>query len=285
MSAVHAESRVVTDLFVYPIKACAGIRVDEAHVGAHGFVDDRRWMIVDETGKFVTQRTVPALCRLLLSFAGDSYRIEASGRGSLVFPRRIAVGPHAPVQVWSDHVDALELPELSAFLSEVLGGAYRGVFVPDEALRPVNPKRAREGDRVGFADGYPFLMLSRESLAELNRRLAESGEAPLDVRRFRPNVVIAGCARPHEEDDYATLRMGSLGFRMPKACDRCVVTTVDPDTAEKGREPLRTLATYRRWDNAVWFGVNLIHDQQGTLRVGDAVELLEPVRTTDAPVG
>jgi uncharacterized protein YcbX len=277
MNAPEGAGPVVTDLFIYPIKACAGIRVLGAAVGPAGFVDDRRWMIVDETGKFVTQRTLPQLCRVLVSIVDFSYRVTVEGQDSFFIPRRPASGRPVTVQVWKDNVEAWEHEEFSAFLSDTLGGRYRGVFVPDDALRQVNPARAQAGDRVGFADGYPFLMLSRESLDELNRRLTERGEQPLDVRRFRPNIVVAGCAHPHQEDDYRTLRIGKLGFRMPKACDRCVVTTVDPDTGTTGREPLRTLASYRRWDNAVWFGVNLIHDGQGSLRVGDSVELHERI--------
>ncbi len=268
---------VVSDLYIYPIKACGGIRVIGAAVGKAGFVDDRRWMIVDERGQFVTQRTLPQLCLVKVSIVDFSYRVTVEGQDSFFIPRRPASGRPTSVQVWKDTVEAWEHEEFSAFLSDTLGGRYKGVFVPDHALRQVNPARAQEGDRVGFADGYPFLMLSRESLGELNRRLADQGEEALDVRRFRPNIVVTGCVHPHQEDEHRTLRIGQLGFRMPKACDRCVVTTVNPDTAEKGREPLRTLASYRRWDNAVWFGVNLIHDGEGSLRVGDAVEFLDRV--------
>lgn len=274
---MSAPSPVVTDLFVYPVKSCGGIRVIGAAVGKAGFVDDRRWMIVDESDQFVTQRTLPELCLFKLSIVDFSYHMSLEGRAPFAFPRKLREGVARRVRVWSDEVDALEHPELSAYLSDALGGKYKGVYVPDESLRQVNPKRALPGDRVGFADAYPFLMLSRESLGELNRRLAEQGEEALDVRRFRPNIVVQGMSYPHEEDDYGTLRIGRVGFRMPKACDRCVITTVNPNLAETGREPLRTLKSYRRWDNAVWFGVNLIHDAEGSVRVGDAVELGERI--------
>ncbi len=280
MDAARPTGPIVTDLFVYPVKGCAGIRVIGAAIGKAGFVDDRRYMIVDENDEFVTQRTLPELCLFKLSIVDFSYRMSREGRAPFSFPRKPAGGVPRRVKVWSDHVEALEQPELSAYLSETLGGNYRGVYVPDAALRQVNPKRAREGDRVGVADGYPFLMVSRESLGELNRRLTQGGEAALDVRRFRPNIVIGGCAAPHEEDLYRSFSIGKVSFRMPKLCDRCVVTTVDPDTSVGGKEPLRTLASYRRAEGAVWFGVNLIHDGEGALRVGDAVS----VRETGSPL-
>ncbi len=276
MSSPEGASPVVTDLYIYPIKACAGIRVLGAAVGKAGFADDRRWMIVDDEGKFVTQRTLPQLSQVKVSIVDFDYRISV-GDSSFSIPRRPTSGRPRTVQIWKDQVTAWEHDELGEYLSDTLGGRYHGVFVPDDALRAVNPARARAEDRVGFADGYPFLMVSRESLDELNRRLAERDEPPLDMRRFRPNIVVGGCAYPHQEDDHRTLRIGQLDFRMPKACDRCVVTTVNPDTAERGREPLRTLASYRRWDNAVWFGVNLIHDGEGSLRMGAQVTFGERV--------
>jgi uncharacterized protein YcbX len=121
---------------------------------------------------------------------------------------------------------------------------------------------------VGFADAYPFMLLSEASLADLNTRL----ETPLDMARFRPNIVIAGTT-PYAEDGYTRVRIGEISFRGPKRCERCVITTVDPDTGLSGREPLRTLAKYRLEDQKVWFGMNLIHDNLGLLRVGDAVDL------------
>jgi uncharacterized protein len=129
----------------------------------------------------------------------------------------------------------------------------------------VNPARAQPGDIVSFADGYPLLLISEASLADLNQRL----ETPLEMRRFRPNLVISGC-EPYAEDRLRTLRIGGVSFRAVKRCERCMVTTVDPDTAERGREPLRTLARYRLEEGKVWFGMNLIHDGPGRLSLGDA---------------
>ncbi|HVJ20320.1 MAG TPA: MOSC domain-containing protein, partial [Polyangiaceae bacterium] len=134
----------------------------------------------------------------------------------------------------------------------------------------VNPARARPGDVVGFADAYPFLVISEASLEELNRRLPQ----PVAMRRFRPNIVLSG-AEPFAEDGFAHVRIGAVSFRGPKRCDRCVVTTVDPETGKAGQEPLRTLATFRKQDGKVWFGMNLIHDGPGEIAVGDDVVVLD----------
>jgi uncharacterized protein YcbX len=130
----------------------------------------------------------------------------------------------------------------------------------------VNPERARPGDVVSFADGYPFLVISEASLSDLNSRL----ETPLVMERFRPNIVVSGVPA-YAEDTFRHVRFGEVGFRAVKRCDRCSVTTIDPETGARGKEPLRTLATYRREDGKVWFGMNLIHDAEGTLSVGDLV--------------
>jgi uncharacterized protein YcbX len=264
---------------VYPVKSCAGVRVERAEVTRSGFADDRRWMITDAAGTFLTQRELPELSQLRLSLPkdNDAYRI-ARGDDELHFPRRLVAqkAPHpVRVRVWSDAVDAIEHEPLSAWLSGALGRTLRGVYLPDDSLRPVNPKRARPDDRVGFADGYPFLLVSEESIAELNRRLAARGESPLDVRRFRPNVLVAGCAAPHAEDEWRDVRIGQVAFRNAKLCDRCSVTTVDPESGRRGKEPLRTLSEYRRWDGKVWFAVNLLHAPAGIgafLSLGDEVE-------------
>lgn len=272
----------VARLFVYPVKSCAGIEVDEAEIAAGGFAHDRRWMITDPSGTFVTQRELPELSQLKLDFVEGTpepaYRISWKA-DALRFPRFLqeTEGKPLSVRVWGDQVEARELPELSEWLSGALGRPLRGVFVPEQSLRQVNPARALPGDRVSFADGYPFLLVSEESLAELNRRLEARGEAAFDVRRFRPNIVVSGCSAPHEEDQWREVRIGGATFRQTKPCDRCSVTTVDPDSGRRGKEPLRTLSEYRRWDGKVWFAINLVHAREHigrTLRRGDPIEVL-----------
>ncbi len=255
----------VSALYVYPIKACRGIRVSEWPVVERGFDADRRWMIVDATGNFVTQREITALSQVATALDHESLTISAPGFSSLTLPRT----HHAErrtVRVWEDEVLACAHPEGSSWFSEFLGARHELVYMSDAEHRPVNPARARAGDIVSFADGYPFLLISEASLADLNGRL----EQPITMERFRPNIVVTG-TEPYAEDHFARVWLGALSFRGVKRCDRCSVTTVDPLTGERGKEPLRTLATYRLDDQKVWFGMNLIHDGTGVLRVGDAV--------------
>jgi len=254
----------VTELHVYPVKACRGVPVSSAEVLERGFAGDRRWMIVDAGGVFVTQRTEPRLALVRTALLGGELELEAPGVGSVRLPVAQVAGARREVQVWNHVGSAVAHAEGSEWVSGYLGAPHSLVYMPDEHRRPVNPERARPGDIVSFADAYPFLLLSDASLDALNARLA----APVVMARFRPNIVVSGCAA-FEEDAWARLAIGSVGFRGVKRCDRCAVTTVDPETAETGVEPLRTLATFRREAGKVWFGMNLVHDGPGTLSVGD----------------
>lgn len=259
----------LSGLFVYPIKACAGIALERAEVIERGLAGDRRYMLVDRNGKFITQRELPKLCLVSTGFDGDQLALSAPGVGGLSVPRSLDHGERVPFQVWSSQGHALRHGEGSRWFSEFLGRETSLVYMPDDERRAVNPARARPDDVVSFADGYPLLLISEESLSDLNLRLDE----PLEMRRFRPNLVIAG-AQPYGEDHMTALRIGAVTFRGVKRCDRCSVTTVNPDTGERGKEPLRTLAQYRQADGKVWFGMNLIHDHGGSLALGDDVEVL-----------
>ena len=227
---------------------------------------DRRYMLVDRSGTFVSQRELPRLCLVGTAFEAENIVVSAPGMPSLGLPRALPDGERMAFRVWDSAGTALRHAEGSRWFSELLGDEVSLVYMPDDERREVNPKRARPGDIVSFADGYPFLLISEASLADLNARLSE----PLEMRRFRPNLVISG-AEPYAEDHFTTLRIGSVTFRAVKRCDRCSVTTVNPETSERGKEPLRTLAQYRLEDGKVWFGMNLIHDHTGTLAVGDDV--------------
>jgi len=260
----------LSGIFVYPIKACAGISLERSEVVERGLAFDRRYMLVDRSGTFISQREVHRLCLVKTAFAGDSIRVTADGAGALELPRRpddAELEPR-PYQVWDSSGRALRHPQGSRWFSELLDDEVSLLYMPDSERREVNPKRARPGDIVSFADGYPLLLISEASLRDLNARLP----VPLEMRRFRPNLVISGC-EPYAEDGFASLRIGALSLRGVKRCDRCVVTTLDPDTGVPGKEPLRTLAQYRREDGKVWFGMNLIHDGPGWLQVGDPVYL------------
>ena len=223
-------------------------------------------MIVDANGKFVTQRERSELALVDVALEADRLRLNAPGRAELVLPLSHESGVPRTVEIWRDRALGMVHELGSAWFTNYLGSSHELVYMPEHHRREVNPERAKPGDIVGFADGYPFLVISEASLADLNSRL----EVPMAMERFRPNIVLSGCA-PFAEDDYARVQIGEIAFRGVKRCDRCVVTTIDPLNGERGKEPLRTLAKYRTLDQKVWFGMNLIHDGLGTLRVGDRV--------------
>lgn len=259
----------VLDLFVYPVKACRGVRLSRASIVARGFEHDRRYMVVDAHGRFVTQRQRRELALVTVSFTSEGFELSAEGQPALKIPKRLEAGERLGVKVWDHEGVGLRHPAGSAWFSAYLGGEHSLVYMPEDHERPVNPTRAQPGDIVSFADAYPFLLTSQASLDELNRRLP----APIEMTRFRPNIVIDGDA-PFVEDSFLRVRIGDVTFRGPKGCDRCVVTTIDPTTGESSPEPLKTLATFRKWDQKVWFGMNLIHDGPGELAVGAPVTRL-----------
>jgi uncharacterized protein len=256
----------VTALWIYPIKSCRGVPVPAARAGRRGFDGDRRWMIVDEAGRFLTQRELPGMTLVRCALVDDSIEVSAPERPPLSLPRALEDGLRAEVEIWGERLPALVHEPGSDWFSRALGRTCRAVYLPDDTLRTPGSGQRFPDDRVGFADGYPYLLATEASLAELNRRLPE----PITMERFRPNIVVDGAA-PFAEDDWPEVRVGGVRFRVPKGCDRCAITTVDPDTGVTGREPLRTLATFRRRDGAVWFAINLIPDGEGTLKVGDPV--------------
>jgi uncharacterized protein len=258
----------LSEIRVHPIKSLRGVAVASARVLPAGLEHDRRWMLVDEDGRFVSQREEPRLARLRMELVDGGYRVTGEDE-ALVVPASHE-GPRVPVRVWSSALEAVVHEPGTAFFSQQLGRPLRLVFLPDDVVRAAGPA-ARPGDRVSFADAYPYLLIGHASLELLDVRLPDP---PLPMTRFRPNFVVTG-AEPHAEDGWARLRIGEVVFRGVKRCDRCVMTTVDPLTGEKGTEPLRTLASYRREDGKIWFGMNLVPDGEGRVHAGDEVEVLE----------
>jgi uncharacterized protein YcbX len=260
----------IHSLFVYPVKSLAGVAVDQFEMDDFGPRGDRRWMIVDDEGIFVTQRRHPELA--LLEAHLDEQEVEISIPGEGRFPLR-PTSTAIRVQVWRDWPEALVgEQDANEALSRFCGMPLRLVYMSDETFRRVDPARVPDDRRVSFADGFPFLITSLGSLDELNSRL----ETPVDIRRFRPNIVIEG-ASPWAEDGWQEMMINEQPFRLVKPCSRCVMTTVDPDTGIKDPsvQPLRTLTSYRRTDDGVIFGMNAIHDRPGKLRVGDAVTIVK----------
>jgi len=265
-SPSHEPNATVSGLFVYPIKACGAVALDTVTLHTHGLDGDRRYMLVDEAGTFISQRTHPELARVRCTLQNDLIGAAVPERPPLHLPRRFTGSQRLQVSIWRDVVQARVHEEGSVWFSALLSAPVRLVYVPDEALRTVDPAKAGPDDRVAFADAYPLLLTSESSLAELNRHTTE----PVPMERFRPNVVIAGWPA-YAEDTLTNFRIGEVPLFMPKLCDRCVVTTTDQLTGQRYAEPLRALAKTRRWDQKVWFGANLIPRGTGTLAVGQLV--------------
>jgi len=258
-------------LHVYPVKSLRGLSPSRWAVGPRGLWRDRHWMLVDGDGRFLSQRQLPRMALVSTAWLGDSLRLCAPGLPELTLPLAGDGQPDTQVSIWRDTCKACRVgPEADDWLSQFLGEPCRLVFLPDREVRPVDPDFAQTGDQVGFADGFPFLIISEASLAELNGRLP----TPVSMIRFRPNLVIGG-AEPYDEDRWRRIRVGSLELRLVKPCSRCVIPSLDPSTAERGLEPIRTLIGYRQRENKVYFGQNAVHDGPGDLAVGDEVQVLE----------
>jgi uncharacterized protein YcbX len=257
----------------YPVKSLRGHLLERASVERIGLAGDRRWMIVDETGKFLTQRQYPKLAQLdaTPTSNGVALRHAAFGALDVEFPDERA--PTEMVAVWRDIVAARVAESAGPYLSAFLAKPVRLAYLDDVAERRVDKDYGRVEDRVSFADGFPLLVTSIASLADLNLRLG----APIAMDRFRPNLVVDG-APAWAEDTWRRLRIGGLSFRVVKPCARCAIPTLDPLTGQslEGNEPLRALSQFHRAANGgIIFGQNAIPDDFGALTLGDAVEVVE----------
>ena len=289
----------ISALYLYPIKSLGGVAVSEAVVEPKGFRHDRRFMLVSPGGAFITQRTnhQMALIDVAIDESSDQLRVWHRNDPANVLTLPLTPVPDTlvplPVSIWdSEDVAAVRISDdADRWFSDALGKPCQLVFMPDTTHRTVDPAYARPTDAVSFADGYPYLLIGQASLDDLNQRLPN----PITMQRFRPNVVVDG-SLPYEEDGWQRFRVGDLTFSGVKPCARCVLTTIDPDTAERGPEPLRTLTTYRQYKHKILFGQNVLladANTAGILRVGDAVDVLSrtepwlaaPVPTVAAPNG
>ena len=273
---------VLRGIHVYPVKSLGGCAVAEADVDALGLAGDRRFLVVDPAGRFLTQRTHPRMALIATRLDAATLTLSAVGAGSVAIPRAPdPAAPLVPVTVWkSEGMLAEDCGSAAAeWLGAFLGTACRLVRIGPAFRRPVRRVPVGLGGTplVGFADAYPFLLASEASRADLNDRLVARGGEPLPWDRFRANLILDGCAA-FAEDGWPRLRIGAIEFRAAGPCARCAITTTDQATGERGVEPLRTLATYRRDPHSpedVNFGQNLIHvTLAGRLRVGDRVEVL-----------
>ncbi len=263
----------ISQLFIYPVKALGGISVSSAQLTDRGLEYDRRWMLVDENNLFLTQREYPqmALLQTAISETGIQIFHKQQPDKKILIPFHPVIKEKITVQVWDDTCEAVTMSsETNEWFSTQLQIPCRLVYMPDDSLRKVDSNYAvHNTDITGFSDGYPLLMIGQASLDELNRRLTD----PLPMNRFRPNIVFTG-GKPHEEDEMENFITGDINFYGVKLCARCMVTTTNQDTGERGKEPLKTLSAYRMKNNKVYFGQNVLYNKPGRLSVGDAISIL-----------
>ncbi|OLP19575.1 MOSC domain-containing protein [Leptolyngbya sp. 'hensonii'] len=262
----------VTGLYIYPIKSCRGIALSQVTLNRWGLAYDRHWMLVDASGQFISQRQHPRLALVETALEEDCLRLNAPGQPELRLSLNDRSGLKVEVVVWRDRCRALDQGDVAAqWFQQVLGLPCRLVRMTEDFDREVDPRYAPPGYQVNFADGYPVLMISEASLADLNGRLT----VPLPMNRFRPNLVVTGC-EPYAEDTWRRVRIGAIEFLGVKLCGRCVITTTDQERGERqGQDPLETLAAYRQVGGRILFGQKLVYSKSGQLVLGDRIEVLE----------
>jgi uncharacterized protein YcbX len=263
----------VASLFTYPVKSCAALPHQAVAFDKLGPAWDRRWMVVDTEGTFLTQRLFPQLAVVQPHLGSDDLALTTPSGRSVRVPLRREPGAPLRVRVWGDECDAWDEGDDAARLLEGhLGGAVRLVRMADDFFRPVDPDYAPRPTPTSFTDACPLLVMSEASVDELNRRIEERGASPVPMSRFRPNVVVSG-APAFAEDEWKTIRIGETTLDVVKPCGRCATTHVDQARGEvaDAREPLATLATFRAKGGNVLFGVYAVHRGPGRLTVGDAV--------------
>jgi uncharacterized protein YcbX len=264
----------VSALYIYPVKSLGGISVPSARLTHRGFAYDRRWMLVDEENRFITQREVPEMTLLQTRLHEDCLSISHRHTGDTLKIPFQPTGDICTVTVWNDTCQGQFVsPEADQWFSDRLSLPCRLVYMPETTLRKVDPNYAHGDEITSFSDGFPLLMIGQASLDDLNSRLSQ----PLVMERFRPNIVFTG-GSPFLEDEMAAFSIADIRFYAVKPCARCVITTIDLLTGEKGKEPLRTLGSYRRHNNKLYFGQNLLFDRPPEVRnisVGDAITLLQ----------
>ena len=281
----------LASIHIYPLKAGRAVDLAESAVEPWGLAGDRRWLVVDGAGRFVSQREEPALAGVIAAYPAAGAGQAAAGRPRPTDAITLSAAGHpplkvampgaaddtemVPVAVWKSRVRAAAAgKEADEWLGRVLDRDVRLVYLDDPTRREVDQDYADPGDRVSFADGYPLLLTSTGSLEALGDWLAAEGHPPVPMNRFRPSVVVAG-GRAWAEDGWRRIRIGTVTFRVVKPCGRCLVTTIDQTTAERGRQPLELLGRRRRFGQQLVFGQNMIPDALGSIRVGDPIEVLE----------
>lgn len=263
----------LSEIWVYPVKSLGGIQLPESKITDRGLEFDRRWLLVDDASRFLSQREHPELALFKPEVVGGFLRITHSVNLEYIdIPLRPVFSDtdsKMEVTVWEDVIEAFEVSELATvWFTKLLGFSTRLVYMPEESERKLDPDYALTGaENNSFSDAYPFLIIGQSSLDDLNSRL----EKPVAMNRFRPNFVFTN-GEAFEEETWRDFRIGTVAFVGVKPCDRCIMTTVDQEKGViSGKDPLKTLAKYRNFGNKVLFGQNVIGLGLGSVSVGDAV--------------
>ena len=260
----------VSELYTYPIKSLGGVAVQNAEVTRRGLQHDRRWMLVNEHGHFITQREFPQMALIKTTVETDGVAVHHHSGGSLLIPFNGERNPLQQFTVWDDTCMGQYINNgFDQWFSEALNMKCRLVYMPDDSEREVDQRYAKPGMITSFADAYPFLLIGQASLNDLNKRMP----LPLPMNRFRPNIVFTG-GDAYSEDLMNQITIAGITFYGAKLCARCVLTTIDQQTALKAKEPLKTLASYRMKNNKIMFGQNLVHENTGIISVGDELKVL-----------
>jgi uncharacterized protein YcbX len=258
----------VSELNIYPIKSAGQISVASTQLDRFGLSNDRRWMVVDPEGKFITQRQTPRMSLLRVTLSGENLELSAPWMLPLSIPAFPTHGLIKRVTVWKDQCNAIDIGNrVAQWMSRFLSRPCRLVFMPETTKRPVDPDFGDVKDIVSFADGFPVLLISEASLAQLSARL----NRPVAMSRFRPNIVVSGC-EAFAEDSWNSIQINGVDFRVAKPCARCSMPTIDQDSGQVDREVMTKLAEFRRAaDGKIYLGQNLINQGDGLVHVADEV--------------
>jgi uncharacterized protein YcbX len=257
------------DIYIYPVKSLAGIRASSWPVVKTGLEYDRKWMLIDSDLQFLSQRKLPKMALIKTELSEGQLILSASNMDNLCLELEPNSGDIINSTIWHDQVETIAVSDKAdIWFSRFLQTDCRLVYQPDSSTRPVNPTFANPDDQTSLSDGFPFLLISENSLDALNQAM----QLDLAMKRFRPNLVVTGCDA-YDEDTWREITIGNIGFRLPKPCSRCSVPTINPETGDTGKEPLTTLNRIRKWQNKVYFGQNALHNDVGMLSIGDRVQI------------
>jgi hypothetical protein len=263
-------SYIVTDLIIYPVKSLGGIHLSSSKVELEGLQFDRRWMLVDEQNKMITQRQFHELCLFQIQFCATGFLItHRIHQTTFIIPFDVFSDEEISVSIWDDKVKANVVSvEANTWFSMMLNLECKLVRLTENSQRKIDLKYAFENETTSFSDAFPILIIGENSLSDLNAKLKNK----VPMNRFRPNIVFSG-GGAFDEDHFSKILIHDTQLRVAKPCARCVVTTINQETAIAEHEPLKTLSSYRNIGNKVLFGQNFLVTKVGEIRLGDQLIL------------